>query len=339
MNLEFLFSQIQQHYSLGAVLSYEKIQEGVCTENYRIETSTGVYLLKQHRGNTIPKLDTIEKTQFFLRDNMVPAVTPVMVNNNEYHIIVDEKYYSIYPFVTGFDGQDAGPLWNKTIHMGQLLAHMHLLSKDGLPFNACDQGYFMPQAPAKLLLEMERLEEIISADKDEDGFKKEALESFALKRQLLKENPDAYLIKSEAMSERHITHGDFHTGNMFFDEEGKVSALFDFEHAGAAPRMYELVRSFMMIFNHFYEEKNWDRVIVFLKAYHEIYPFSAEHLAQAIEGFYIKNFSTLWIEKFHYVDHNFRADSLLLKHHNTIIYLRDNREVFTKKLCKMVFEN
>ena len=75
-----------------------------------------------------------------------------------------------------------------------------------------------------------------------------ALEDIKIRKFLVESNSINF--EDLELKNDHLIQGDYHTGNLFFDNYNHVSSVFDFEKARYAPRVFELVRSLIHIFFH-----------------------------------------------------------------------------------------
>ena len=191
--------------------------------------------------------------------------------------------------------------------MGSMLAQMHLLTKQGIVGDYSDiSKLFLPKDPRSYILKIDEILEIISKIKNPSVYDKNAIKGLAYKKKLFLESLASH--KKFLIKKLNIGQSDFHSGNMLFDDHGKISAIFDFDTSGPMPRIYDLVTAIMhTCLGSSYTKPRIRKAKIFLNAYYKKYPFSKTELKQAIDLFYNKSIS-LWQEKDHYINHNFRGD-------------------------------
>jgi Ser/Thr protein kinase RdoA (MazF antagonist) len=130
-----------------------------------------------------------------------------------------------------------------------------------------------------------------------------------------------------------LIHGDYHGGNVFFDEQGRVSHVFDLEKSLFAPRMFELFRSAVFLFfGNSFDEENIHKARLYIQAYTAVYPASKGELHKGLTLFYLRFVHGLWVQTEHYLKGNNRVDQFLAQDYERIKYLSENLQELSNKL-------
>lgn len=328
-----LVEEILKEYDVGTLVDFTRIPIGVSSENYKIQTSEGVFFLKKHRESALERIESLERLEQFFASTDIPIIVPLPTIHNILHCIHDGACYVIYPFMSGITfGQ--GKVSNEVIkNMAEMLAKMHLLTKDGIDEQYADVSiYFIPRKTSILVGEIDTLLIHISQLESKTSYDKLAEQGLELKRELLLQHGSE--IDTFSFDTFNLGHGDYHPGNIFFSDDLTISAIFDLDMAGALPRIYELVRSLMLTcLNHNYSEEKLVQAKLFVKTYYELYPFSKEDMVKAMEAFYFKTLAT-WREKAHYWERDRRTDGEYEDTIRSIHYLTDYRNELVDTLYK-----
>jgi Ser/Thr protein kinase RdoA (MazF antagonist) len=121
-------------------------------------------------------------------------------------------------------------------------------------------------------------------------------------------------------------------GNIFFNENSDISAVFDFEKTYSGPRERELARAvFLTCLNGSTTQHDIDRARYFVAAYNEYYPISEQALRSAMEAHIIRYFHSTWIEEEHYLHGNSRLDEIYPKvAHNTTYFAKHHKDLIDR---------
>jgi Ser/Thr protein kinase RdoA (MazF antagonist) len=133
----------------------------------------------------------------------------------------------------------------------------------------------------------------------------------------------------------HLVHGDYTNQNVFFDEQGRVAYVFDFEKAVYQHRSQELFRSLYLIFidgnNEHQEMKDAKK---YLDTYLSVSPMSYEELSAGFDMHYQKMIYGIWVESEHYLKENSKIDSLLKRDHVRLHFIAKNNDMFKEFLLR-----
>jgi Ser/Thr protein kinase RdoA (MazF antagonist) len=175
----------------------------------------------------------------------------------------------------------------------------------------------------------------ISSKKELTEFDHVARESCEYKKSLLMQ----YTVDQNSLGFKydHIIHGDYVDQNVFWDSNNEILAVFDFEKAQMAPRMFEVFRAMFLSFYSGHDpEKDLQTVTLFLKEYHSHYPISRDECVRGFELFYGKCIHTLWIEQQHYIHNQTRSDHFLRIDLDRLKSLTLHKQLILETLLKVV---
>ncbi len=208
--------EILNHYDLGELKS-KKLVYNLWNTSYKINTSSGVYLLKilNFQGeNKLKKELTIIKK---LKDKM-PCILPIKSKEKRDYIRTKGRIVLIYPFITGksyYYGEDLPA--NNLIELGKYQAIINQEKNiKGIP---------------KVNLYTRIFNFFEKTDKSSKEYKT-AIEAFnLLKRRNFKPTEKEY--------PTGLIHADLHTENLLV-KNNKITAVFDFEEAYMSPLIYDI---------------------------------------------------------------------------------------------------
>jgi Ser/Thr protein kinase RdoA (MazF antagonist) len=324
-------------------LSYKgKAKGGFLSDNYIVENKAGKYFLKKYRNSVGNRLPIISETEEFFANQDIPIILPFKTKTGKSYFLIDEEYYSLYPFVKakGFDHKKdpLTPVMAKSIASN--LALMHKLGRKGeLHFSTERLAEWDPKKVLSKAAQEDfrkyvfRVRDAIKHKKTKTQFDLLTLKILKLKSSVADSFPDKIMING--LGRNHVIHGDYHAQNLFFNKDDQVSHVFDLEKTETRPRSTELARSMLIIcFNSFFTDKQFKLAKVYLEAYKNIYPIADSEIESAIRFMFYKHTLNLWIEKGHYLNNYKRADSLLPGEFRLVDYMSKNMESFIKKLLK-----
>lgn len=327
-----LLHKILLEYGISNVISCSKIEKGLSSENYKIETDSRTFFLKKHRPYGAKRLLSIEQAEAFFHSNGIPIVVPIKTTNGNGYVISNEDYYVLYPFVSGVQYESGNITKEVAENLGDMLATAHLLTKNGIQGAYTEDKYFQLPNNTQIISEIDDLLATISPSTAYDTI---AIQGLTLKRKLIVEN--SVTMQALDLTDRHLCFGDFYPDNIFFDDNGKIQHIFDLDMAGPAPRLFELVRSVMLsCFWYSFDEEKLRSAQHFILAYYKKYPFDKNKFQDAVELYYLKSFYSVWRERAHYIVQDFRTDSIYPSSLNTLEYLKDHRDEFTQKLVDFI---
>lgn len=332
--------KVNKLFDLPSLSYVGKAKGGFLSDNYVLTSKTSKYFLKKYRNSVGNRLPIISETEEFFANQDIPIILPIKTRTGKSYFEIDNEYYSLYPFVKakGFDHKkdNLTPAMAKSIASNLALIHKlsgksrTSLSKERI--NEWDpKKVFSTAAIEDFRNYADKVRSTINKKRTKTTFDKVVLDILSLKESIANTFPKRITIKG--LGKNHVVHGDYHAQNLFFDANDQVIHIFDLEKTETRPRSTELVRSmFIICFNSYFTNKQYNLAKTYLKAYNDIYPINKSEVESAIRFMFYKHTLNLWIEKGHYLNDYKRADILLPGEFRFLKYLSKNMEVLIKRL-------
>lgn len=312
------------HYAelSSGVEKADVIDEGWLSNNFAVQSGAKRYFLKCYRYAEKQRIVDAHAAKFFFASRGIPVILPLATKEEETILEIDNYYFSLFPFVSGvqFNKGTFPPLAIESL--GAMLGRIHRTGEGGYP---AVNKHFSPWDKKEFYKIADTVLGIINGKKDKNDFDLRVEEVIRFKqRRAAKEKIEYADFKN---LREGLIHGDYHSGNVFFNEEGNVTHVFDFEKTCIAPFVFEIMRAI-----HYSSVTGYGReglegaVMRFLDGYRKERQVTDDELQDGMEIFYQKQIHDLWVEKEHYLNHNSRVDSLL----HTIPYL-ERLDVLSKR--------
>lgn len=313
-----LYPQIEKTFSA------KKVKDGYLGHNYVLESNNEKYFLKQYmEGYTEAEIQDIHKVIQFFSSKNIPAILPIQNINKKTYFTCNSKIFTLFPFVNGIK-KDVANMSDQAIKsLAKTLAKMHLLNHDGPALEICHKQKGLDTE--KFLKSHTQITKHINSKKTKDSFDILALKVLKLKKDIVENNIKK--IQDFKFPSDHLVHGDYQVNNIFFDNNGEVQYIFDWERAHIGSRFHELIRS--MDYNFLdgeYKQKNFDMAKLYLQTYRELSPFNTKGFINSFQGYYFNKAHSLWIERTHYLENSNRVDCFLEREFACLSYFPENWE-------------
>lgn len=333
MRIQTLLAQVGREYGLHRVQLVRKVAVGALSNNYVVSSGGTRYFLKHYRAKVKDRIVGIHAAKHFFSAGGIPVILPLPTQAGSTYFLYEDQAYALFPYVVGKQVHAARSVsLVQARSLGSTLATMHRLSSKKLPRIPA------PRLPAwtvahgrELQLRFEetaqRILKIIAKQKAQNQFDRRAQKLLELKVQLSSRNPRQFNTKT--LGKPHVTHGDYHIGNVFFNIRGTVSHVFDFEKFELFPRPLELFRSlYISCFDGQFTAENFKKAKAYLRAYNAVYPIRREEFAQAVRYSANRHVYSTWVEAEHYLHHNTRTDKFLRGDWQSVQYFAKHLETF-----------
>ncbi|MFA6301219.1 MAG: phosphotransferase [Candidatus Paceibacterota bacterium] len=325
--MDALLEKINKLYGLS-VHSPEKVTKGLLTENHVLTEGDKKYFLKRYRFDSKKEIEEIHLVKKYFASGGIPVILPILNKELNTFFAFENKYFALFPFVEGRQLELDSLTDTAIISLGEMLGKIHLLGKEAKLSITDDFGAWDKE---KVLAKFENITAMIYQQKELSDFDKLALEDLKRRKFLVESNSINF--EDLGLKNDHLIQGDYHTGNLFFDDYDHVSSVFDFEKARYAPRVFELVRSLAHIFfQNDFSPGNITKAKLYLNSYLKIYPISRGEIEKGFKIYYLKMLHSSWVQSEHYLKNNYRVDHLLAGNFERIKYLSEHLEELINKL-------
>ncbi len=327
---EGILDRIRELYAFPVKVELiERVATGYMSRNFVLQTGTRRLFLKEYRFEDRARVVGTHQAKAFFAERGIPIITPLIQTNGETIFEYQDRFYALFPFVIGRIVRSADRSLKAYRSSGEMLGKIHLAGRNGFERIAVRQQDAWN--PAEFLEKSASIERLIQALPERNEFDRMTLEVLELKRRLAQTTP----IKPETLTVKndHLIHGDFHSANIFYNDQDEVTHVFDLEMSCIAPRSYELARSMDFIcFSKAFDDKAFFTGQAFLQDYQSIYPISASELWAGLNMYYHKRIHSLWHETEHYLLGTTRVDSLYINELHMLRWYSEHLEFFIERL-------
>ncbi len=310
--------KICEEYGIGDFISIEQILEGKLNDNYVLKTAQGKYFIKSVREGSKDKLRMINGVESLMKSHGVPAVAMLQTKTGEIFVPSEDKVCTLYPFI---ENKKAELTIEDYFSIGEMLGKIHVAGKEELP-KTFEIEQFKKKSVEKTVEKLKKYQSDIKNKETKNETDNLLLKFIEFKLSILPKVGDVILPNN------NLNHGDYHPGNVLFDENRKIIGVIDWEKTQYAPRTYELARSFL--YTCYTDGYNSETVLDFSKS------FFAGYLSQMptdtneiIDGLKMRIHSmaiSSWIEMGYYDRGDTRSISLI-PHEMELIDLVVNRNL------------
>jgi len=319
---------LELYKDLREIVESKKVTEGYLSNNRIISNKKQKFFLKQyHPEYTIEKVNDIFKVSEFFSSKNLPIIMPIKNNLKQLYFQIDSDIYALFLFVESNTVDRHHIKKENIISLAETLAKIHLLSSKGIPIQI--DRYQNIANKEKFLNNYGKIMNVLKSKSELDEFDRLVLKHIEHKKVLVEKSLDEDN-QSISIYFNHLLHGDYHEKNMFFDKLGNVEYIFDLDSTKIGNRLSELIRSMDYICFDTYNEKNLEKVKLYINTYKKIYPFDKKDFENSLREYYIKRAHSLWIETTHYLENSTRVDHFLDYEIGALDFLPKNFEKFIK---------
>ena len=293
-------------WDLGDVMSSMMPATGSIHQTLLLQTTTGDYVLRAYRRRDRRRVESEHSLITYVRQHGVPAVAPLPSRRGTTILEQAGHFYAVFPRASGrqFDRQEFGP--TEIAAMGRCLAILHR-ALASFPHDRVSHRSWAVDA-ATTLTGIATLEDAISARPARDEVDRYVLVQLAERRAWLLTNAGRAYVDFQGL-DHQVIHGDYQQTNLFFDN-GRVSAIIDWDQAYVAPRAWEVVRTLHLVF-----EFDPGPCHNFLDAYWAEAPLPLAELEVAAAAYSHVRAHDLWPYEAVYLEDNDRARGFLQPGH------------------------
>lgn len=299
---------VAKRYGFKSLRFVRDVKGGFLSHNFVLAAAGKKYFLKQYRFDEETAIRRIHAVKHFLAKAGIPVILPFETHGHSHFFRHGGRYYSLFPFVRGRHFLARTVTKKGLRSAASVLADIHLAGRNARP-----AGVLKPEKSwrkAAFLAQWNIIRRRILRRRKKDAFDRMALRVLGMKRDFVLANGTSY--RSLGLRSDHLTHGDYHLQNIFFDDRDRVAWVFDLEKTEIAPRVLEVIRSMdLNCFDGHFKQGNFANARTYLRAYHARYPLRKKELENGLRAYVTKDAHGLWVEKEHYLRGNTRVDVFL----------------------------
>lgn len=283
------------------LLSSTTPDTGTIHQTRLLKTARGDYALRIYRYIDREPIEREHALIAYMRKQDIPAVAPLPLPGGETLLERDGGFYALFPFAVGHQVSRHELTTKIAAAMGTFLSEVHRALRH------YPQEYVrrrtLTVAPTDTLAKIERIEATIHSRSPLDEMDQHVIVRLIEKRQQLAHTSSH--ARDLSQLEHQVIHGDYQETNLFF-EDGKVSAIIDWDQAYVAPRAWEVVRTL-----HLALKLDAQLCQAFLDAYRTGIPLPLTDLDLAATVYAEKRTHDLWAYEAIYLEGNDRVRQFL----------------------------
>ncbi|KOU23529.1 hypothetical protein ADK52_17280 [Streptomyces sp. WM6372] len=284
-------------FGLGEVHGRVFLAHGLMNRNWRLETSAGLYALKEITDVPLAKVRRNLAVLVDLAREGIPVPAPLPTEGGELVAEVGGHGYCVLPWVDGEHVQGTDLTLDEARDLGALLARLHEgLHRHG-PGPVPEQA---PTAKVRDAAEADRaavtLLSRLPADPVTD-FDKAATEALHDRRGLLSRHAGARPDGEIPAGPYGWTHGDFQYRNLL-RQDGRVVAVLDWDRLGVRTYGEEVARTAQVQFG-VGGVFDFERIAAFCAGYRSVLDLAEGDLADAVKRLRWKRLTDFWQLEFY----------------------------------------
>lgn len=283
--------------------SYRVPEMGTIHRTFLLQTDAAVYVLRAYRPVTRAYVECEHAVITYANGWGVPTPLPLpLLDGSETILEREGRFYALFPFIEDrqVPREDLSPV--EIAAAGSFLADLHSALSAYPREKLVRHSPTQPgeQERASVLIELDRLEAIITASPQPSSSDAIILAHLRARRQWVRQ---ARIEGVPALSclEQQVIHGDYQEANLFFNGS-KVSGIIDWDKAYCAPRAWEVVRALHLMCNFAPAPSQ-----AFIAAYRARQPLALSELEIAGAAYVANRLSDLWAYREIYLEHNDRV--------------------------------
>ncbi len=322
---------LDELYGLKNITKIYKAEGGHDGDNSIVGTKSDKYFLKQYKNYSEQRVIEIHKTYEFFENAGIPTISPLKNKNNSDYFELKNNYYALFFFINAKAIPREELNTTNIASMGRLLGKMHKVAGNELP------DFMKSQKNRKFDIEFfnenakSLLEHIENID-DKTDLDKMNIETLSNKINYINTNSEMILATKQP-KDIILTHRDFHERNLFFDENGEVLKIFDFDKACGDSRYIEISRTILFVCTAGkFEESNFNKIETLLKNYLKEFAIDEKEMENALKFYIFDDMFSRWIIDQYYIKENRRTGYFMKDQHDTQIYMSSNLDNFIQKI-------
>lgn len=295
-----LKSIVEKNYDLK-ILTSKRLGAGNA-ETWRLETDNGSKFFKKFRGDIVTsdtRVDEVLRTMDLFRSKGIPVPSPFKTSEGESYLTFEGSRYILYPFVDGRHIPSKDLNVQNIESAAKVLAKIHLIGKGQFP----ELSYKFKSWKTKddFNTRIEIIRQVINSKKELDQIDKKTLKDLDAKSLIVNSNQLSY--EEMGLLSDHLVHGDYQEMNLFFDDNGTVKWVIDFDTSQLNTRSRELARAIQLLCftNTGKSKEDIEKARIFFKSYNQVYPITSEELKKGFIVQFMKLAYSYWVYTEYYI--------------------------------------
>lgn len=318
-------AQVCDAFGLGGVQAMHHLPVGAMNRNWRVDTDTGSYAVKELQDRNAGDVGARHRTMKLLIERGVPVPEPLEQAGGDPECVLDGARFTVSVWAPGQHLTGGAMSLDQAAAYGELLGGIHV-ALSGVPHPGdAAPDHVRETAPALTALDM--VLELVTRRPEPDEIDELALSDLTRRRELLTAAVPPVPTGAEP-GPRGWVHGDFHYNNVLW-EQGRVSAVLDWDRIGVRCLASELIRACLLSFG---GDGGIDlpRTAAFADGYRRRRPLTDEQLADAEHRAWWSWLTGIWPLDRRYQHGDTSCDHFYVRNAATFRWWTDNRsEVVT----------
>lgn len=312
-------------YGLGELSAARYLPIGVINRNWRVDTTAGVYAVKELQDPLATGVREQHRMMKLLIGRGVPIPQPLEQAGGDPVCAVEGAEFTVSVWAPGQHLGGTALSLGQAAVLGELLGGIHVALADVLGPGEAEPGIALAD-PGQTLTYLDFLMRTIEDKPERDDIDRVALANLSWRRGILT-HPALSAPVTPQLGPQGYIHGDFHNNNVLWDE-GRISAVLDWDRVRVHCVASELIRACLLIFG---GEDGLDvpRTAAFVRGYRLRRPLTGGQLADAERRMW-----WLWLNGFWPLNQRYERgittfDHLYVRNAATFRWWTENRpEVF-----------
>ncbi len=274
-------------WSVDSVIDISLDPIGTINQTWIVTADSGRYAVRLRRGRDGDRLKRECGLIAYAVSKGIAALEPISTVSGECFEGNDSGLWTLTSFAPGFQNDRESMSSAQDRGMGRCLARLLRGLSD------CPRRLAKPQSFAvdvsRTLLEFNRCEDLIRAQDNQTRDETYALDRLNGRRRWIETHPEETTSGLTDLPQQ-VIHGDYQEKNVFFDDNGDVVALIDWEKACLAPSEWEIIRTLDLVM-----QFDVERGKTFVEGYQEEAPLDLDTLDRAAWAYGVMRTHDLWL--------------------------------------------
>lgn len=233
-------------WQLGPIQSLCAPATGSINQIIQVLTERGEFFLRCYRHSERRRIEDEHAIIAHVIAKGIPAVAPMPVPEGGTIVEHDSRYYALFPRAPGVLASELAIGVPEAWALGAFLAELHR-TLHNFPIARVQQRAIRTDTAATQAA-ITRYETHIQSLPQPTSGDRDVLLRLAGQRAWIERHPDMSMAALESLECQPI-HGDYNLANLFLNE-GRVSAIIDWDQAYSASRAWEVIRTLDIVFHY-----------------------------------------------------------------------------------------